>query len=413
MSRNRILGSPYASLVVTSNVTTDPDVDAYLVDAVPLTITLDPNAFNGDQVLIQDITNSAETNPIVVNASPGQIILNGHGSSISLAVDGGSMQLTMTPEGWVPQLSAAGSGTTGATGATGLQGATGPGVGSTGATGVGTTGATGIPGTTGATGAGTVGATGVGTTGATGAAGTTGATGAGTTGATGAGTVGATGVGTTGATGAAGTTGATGAGTVGATGVGTTGASGAAGTTGATGALPASNLAFTNGTTAPTNPQGFTGGPAIVAVVQCITKGSGRFRYTIDTYSQDSAPGETVIWTMDVYYGTGAVSYTGEGAIAGAVVSTGGSAVVSTGATGTPIVITGGDGGGRQIAQNQEETVGTGALGSDFHASGLVEGPSGPFADGTNVFVTLSYGNGTSNRTITSITMSLEEEPNP
>ena len=59
MSRNRILGSPYTQIVITGPVTTDPEIDAYLVDAVPLTITLDPNAFNGDQVLIQDITNDA------------------------------------------------------------------------------------------------------------------------------------------------------------------------------------------------------------------------------------------------------------------------------------------------------------------------------------------------------------------
>ncbi len=79
-------------------------MDAYLVDAVPLAVTLDPFAANNDR----------------------------------------------------------GGGTTGATGvgttgATGVAGATGPGVGTTGATGVsgsaGTTGATGASGTTGATGA--------------------------------------------------------------------------------------------------------------------------------------------------------------------------------------------------------------------------------------------------------------------
>jgi len=177
MSRNRILGSPYVPLVITSNVTTDPEIDAYLVDAVPLTVTLDPNAFNGDQVLIQDITNAAASHPITVLASPGQTILNGFGSSLQIMIDGGGVQLTFSQEegGWVPQgTGLGGGGTTGATGATGAAGSPG---GATGATGVGTTGATG------ATGAGTTGATGVGTTGATG---TQGATGAGTTGATGA-----------------------------------------------------------------------------------------------------------------------------------------------------------------------------------------------------------------------------------
>ncbi len=237
MSRNRILGSPYTQLVVTTAVTTDPDVDAYLVDAVPLTITLDPNAFNGDQVLVQDITSSAASHPITILASPGQTIL-GFGASLLLAVNGGGVQLTYNQDaGWVPQ--GTGGGDAGTTGATGVSGPPGPagatGAGTTGATGIGTTGATGVPGTQGATGAGTTGATGVGTTGATGVPGGQGATGVGTTGATGVGTTGATGVGTSGATGV-GTTGATGApGIVGATGVGTTGATGVAGTAGATG----------------------------------------------------------------------------------------------------------------------------------------------------------------------------------
>ena len=105
MSRNRILGSPYAQLVVTSAVTTDPEIDAYLVDAVPLTITLDPNAFNGDRVLIQDITNDAGAHSITILASPGQTILNGFGPSMQLATDGGAVQLTFDQEegGWFPQ----------------------------------------------------------------------------------------------------------------------------------------------------------------------------------------------------------------------------------------------------------------------------------------------------------------------
>ena len=224
MGRNRALGSPYQTETVSEDFTTNHAVDAYMVDAVPLVVALNPFAVNNDQVLIQDVTNEAGAHPIVINVSEGQIILNGHGGSISVAADGGSVLLTMTQDGWVPQ----GAGTAGAPGTTGATGADGP----AGATGVGTTGATGV-GTTGATGVGTTGATGVGTTGATGVvgttgAGTTGATGAGTTGATG--VQGATGVGTTGATGA-GTTGATGA--TGATGVGTTGSTGAQGATGA------------------------------------------------------------------------------------------------------------------------------------------------------------------------------------
>ncbi len=311
MSRNRILGSPYAQLVITSPVTTEPEIDAYLVDAVPLTITLDPNAFNGDQVLVQDITNDAAANPITILASPGQTILNGHGVSIQLAVNGGSIQLTYNQEegGWVPLGSGGGSGgTTGATGATGPAGSPG---GATGATGVGTTGATGVPGTQGATGVGTTGATGVGTTGATGVPGaqgatgvgttgatgigTTGATGVGTPGATGVGTTGATGVGTTGATGVPGTQGATGAGTTGATGIGTTGATGVGttgatgvGTTGATGVgtTGATGAAGGQGTTGATGAQGATGAAASGSLVPDLTFGNGSDgAFTVDGVS--------------------------------------------------------------------------------------------------------------------------------
>jgi hypothetical protein len=224
MGRNRALGSPYQTETVIVDFTTDHAVDAYMVDAVPLVVTLDPFAVNNDQVLIQDVTNTAAAHPIVINASEGQTILNGFGSTISIATDGGAVLLTMTPDGWVPLVcgsTSSGSGTTGATGVPGATGASGP------------------PGTTGATGAGTTGATGAGTTGATGSQGATGP---------GAGSTGATGV--QGATGAQGTTGATGAGTTGATGVGTTGAtgvSGTQGTTGATGAAGSGSLIQTLG----------------------------------------------------------------------------------------------------------------------------------------------------------------------
>jgi hypothetical protein len=229
MGRNRALGSPYQTETVTADFTTNHAVDAYMVDAVPLVVTLDPFAVNNDQVLIQDVTNSAAAHPITINASDGQTILNGFGASISIATNGGAVLLTMTLDGWVPQVggSVAGSGTTGATGVPGATGASGAtGAGTTGATGAGTTGATGV-GTTGATGVAGATGPGVGTTGATGATGVQGATGpgVGTTGATG-----ATGAqGTTGATGSPGTTGATGAGTTGATGVGATGTTGATG----------------------------------------------------------------------------------------------------------------------------------------------------------------------------------------
>ena len=148
MGRNRTLGAPYQAETVASDFTTEHSVDAYLIAAVPLVVTLDPFAVNSDQVLIQDITNSAATHPIVINVSEGQTILNGYGPSLVIAVNGGGVQLTYRNGGWVPQ--GTGGGPAGTTGATGPAGATG--AGTTGATGVGTTGATGAAGTTGATG---------------------------------------------------------------------------------------------------------------------------------------------------------------------------------------------------------------------------------------------------------------------
>ena len=80
----------------TTDFTTNHAVDAYLVAAVPLVVTLDPFAVNNDQVLIQDITNDAAAHPITVLASHGQTILNGFGSSLSVAIDGGGVQLTFS-----------------------------------------------------------------------------------------------------------------------------------------------------------------------------------------------------------------------------------------------------------------------------------------------------------------------------
>ena len=362
-------------------------------------------------MLIQDITNAAAANPITVLASPGQTILNGFGSSLQIAIDGGGVQLTFSQEegGWVPQgTGLGGGGTTGATGATGAAGSPG---GATGATGVGTTGATGV-GTPGATGAGTTGATGVGTTGATGV-GVAGATGVGTTGATGVvGTTGATGVGTTGATGV-GTTGATGVGTTGATGAsGTTGATGV-GTTGATGALPVQNRVAQDGN-ATTNGQG-VGGPTIVAVTQAVVTGTGLFRWTVSCNIPTAAAGDVSTPQLVFQCGTGAVTYTGAGNVGsnnGSIVPAGATVVVANGGAGTGIVITGGLTGpttctpGAQV----QKTIGTTAVGDGFSASGFLRAASGvglPF--GANVFAELEYTNSGGNRIVQNIVLTLEE----
>jgi hypothetical protein len=109
MGRNRVVGSPYQVETVTEDFTTGHAVDEYLVDAASVVCTLDPYAVNGDQVLIQDVTDGAATSPIVINASEGQVILNGFGESISIATNGGAVLLVMTTLGWVPLFSSGGS----------------------------------------------------------------------------------------------------------------------------------------------------------------------------------------------------------------------------------------------------------------------------------------------------------------
>jgi hypothetical protein len=103
MGRNRTIGSPYQAKLVAEDFTTEFTVDGYMATAVPLVVTLDPKAVVNDQVLVQDATNDAGANPIVINASEGQTILNGYGSSISITTNGGGVLFTMTADGWVPQ----------------------------------------------------------------------------------------------------------------------------------------------------------------------------------------------------------------------------------------------------------------------------------------------------------------------
>jgi len=102
MTRNRTLGTPYELQVVTTDFQTEAHVDRYLVLTPHLgpaiTITLDPSAFNGDQVVIQDVSFNSSTFPITVD---GTVI----GDIDSLADDGGSLTLTFSSQlgGWVAQ----------------------------------------------------------------------------------------------------------------------------------------------------------------------------------------------------------------------------------------------------------------------------------------------------------------------
>ena len=104
MGRNRNVGSPYQPHVINTSFQTNHAIDRYLVNGVPITVTLDPYAVQGDQVVIEDITGSAASHPITIDASAGQTILKGFGSSISLATNYGAVELTydVLEKGWTP-----------------------------------------------------------------------------------------------------------------------------------------------------------------------------------------------------------------------------------------------------------------------------------------------------------------------
>jgi hypothetical protein len=118
MARNRTLGSPFEIDTVSQSVTVEAHVDLYAVDAAlgtPVTVTLDPGAFHGDQVSIQDVGDNAFTQPITVLCSPGQTILNGLGASYAISMNGAGIQLTFDEPlgGWVPVLLSSSAGSSG------------------------------------------------------------------------------------------------------------------------------------------------------------------------------------------------------------------------------------------------------------------------------------------------------------
>jgi len=159
MGRNRLLGAPYEQQVVSASFVTEPNIDRYIVvtpsGGPAVTVTLDPNAFNGDQVTIVDGAGNAAAHNITIVPSAGQTI---DGPTV-ISTDFGALEVTFSfglGNVWLPSTTfGGGSGTTGATGVTGASGATGASgtPGATGVTGAGATGATGASGTTGTTGA--------------------------------------------------------------------------------------------------------------------------------------------------------------------------------------------------------------------------------------------------------------------
>ncbi len=90
MGRNRLLGSPYEQQFVSSDFTTAHNIDRYLVETAGIVVTLDPNAFEGDQVAIVDASNDAGAAPITFVPSPGQSIFG----PPTINTNGGSALLT-------------------------------------------------------------------------------------------------------------------------------------------------------------------------------------------------------------------------------------------------------------------------------------------------------------------------------
>ncbi len=90
MGRNRTLGSPYEQQLVATNFTTESHIDRYIVigPGPVVTATLDPNAFNGDQVTLLNAPDVAGSVNVV--PSPGQVLV---GPS-TVSVPGDSILLT-------------------------------------------------------------------------------------------------------------------------------------------------------------------------------------------------------------------------------------------------------------------------------------------------------------------------------
>ncbi len=100
MARNRTLGSPFEQQLVSADFTTEHNIDRYIVigPGPVVTATLDPNAFNGDQVTLLNAPNV--TGSVNIVPSPGQVLI---GAS-TISVPGDSVLLTFLdlPESGLP-----------------------------------------------------------------------------------------------------------------------------------------------------------------------------------------------------------------------------------------------------------------------------------------------------------------------
>ena len=98
MGRNRVVGIPLQTESVAASFTAGHSVDSYYVNTVEsdgeVTVTLDPFAAHGDQVLIQDSGDNAAVHNIDIVPSGSQTIGVALASSLVINTDGGGFLLT-------------------------------------------------------------------------------------------------------------------------------------------------------------------------------------------------------------------------------------------------------------------------------------------------------------------------------
>ena len=99
MGRNRNIGAPLEAEVFQASFQAVFTIDVALCDSLSaaLTVTLDPDAVEGDQLLVTDVGGNAATNAITIQVKGGttQTIV-GFGSSMHVTSDYGSVQLTFS-----------------------------------------------------------------------------------------------------------------------------------------------------------------------------------------------------------------------------------------------------------------------------------------------------------------------------
>jgi hypothetical protein len=91
MGQNRVLGAPEEIQVVDEDTETAFSTDVYLVDTsvIPITITLDPFAVEGDRCVVADGANNAAVNNVTIVGGGGNPIL--HSPSTKLVSNGASL----------------------------------------------------------------------------------------------------------------------------------------------------------------------------------------------------------------------------------------------------------------------------------------------------------------------------------